>query len=34
MEATRSGNVLVVFKNDNKQIFEYKAGKEFRVHQL
>lgn len=32
MEVSRSGNILLCFKGDAKNIYEYRAGKEVKVH--
>ena len=32
MEVSRSGNILLCFKGDSKNIFEYRSGKEVKVH--
>ena len=34
LESTRSGNILLTFKNDNKYIYEYRGGKEIRSHYI
>ena len=32
MEVSRSGNILICFKGDTKNIFEYRSGKEVKAH--
>lgn len=32
MEVSRSGNILLSFKGDSKNIYEYRSGKEVKVH--
>lgn len=32
MEVSRSGNILICFKGDTKNIYEYRSGKEVKAH--
>lgn len=32
MEVSRSGNILICFKGDIKNIYEYRSGKEVKAH--
>jgi hypothetical protein len=32
MEVSRTGNILICFKGDTKNIYEYRNGKEVKVH--
>jgi hypothetical protein len=32
MEVSRTGNILLCFKGDTKNIYEYRSGKEVKVH--
>jgi hypothetical protein len=32
MEVSRSGNILLCFKGDTKNIYEYRSGKEVKAH--
>lgn len=32
MEVSRSGNILICFKGDSKNIYEYRSGKQVKAH--
>jgi hypothetical protein len=32
MEVSRSGNILLCFKGDTKNVYEYRSGKEVKAH--
>lgn len=32
MEIMKNGNILICFKGDNKHIYEYRSGKEVKIH--
>jgi hypothetical protein len=34
MEVMRNGNIIMSFKGDNKNVYEFRAGKEVRVHPI
>ena len=34
MEVMRNGNILVSYKNDVKNIYEYRSGKEVKVYSI